>query len=267
MTTITMLGTGSALVTKCYNTCFVLNAGDGNMLVDAGGGNGILAQLEKANIKITDIHYAFLTHGHTDHILGMIWIVRKIAQMMNAGGYDGTFTLYGHDEAVNMLDTFCKMSIPQKFYKFVGSRIFFKVVADGEQWDAVGCHFTAFDILSTKTKQYGFTAILPDGRKLSCLGDEPYNKGIGEVAMDSDWLMSEAFCLYSQRDVFKPYEKYHSTALDAGRDATTLRAKNLILYHTEDKNLSTRSETYADEASQNFRGGVVVPDDLQVITL
>ncbi|MGM9804181.1 MAG: MBL fold metallo-hydrolase [Muribaculaceae bacterium] len=262
-----MLGTGSALVTRCYNTCFVLDARQGYMLVDAGGGNGILAQLEKVGIDFHELHYAFLTHGHTDHILGMIWVVRKIAQMVYAGDYEGTFTLYGHDEAVEMLHTFCRLAIPERFYKFVGSRLIFKVVSHGEQWDAVGCRFTAFDIGSTKTKQYGFNAILPDGRKLVCLGDEPYNTVSQDYAIDADWLLSEAFCLYEQHEVFKPYEKHHSTALDAGRDAAMLRAKNLLLYHTEDRNLATRQATYTAEAARNFGGRIVVPDDLQTIVL
>ena len=45
---ITMLGTGNALATRCYNTCFTLHGENGVLLVDAGGGNGILTQLEKA---------------------------------------------------------------------------------------------------------------------------------------------------------------------------------------------------------------------------
>ena len=37
---ITMLGTGSALATRCYNTCFTLHSSGGAVLmVDAGGGN------------------------------------------------------------------------------------------------------------------------------------------------------------------------------------------------------------------------------------
>jgi len=32
-----------------------------------------------------------------------------------------------------------------------------------------------FDIHSTKERQFGFTALLPDGQRLCCLGDEPYN--------------------------------------------------------------------------------------------
>ena len=34
---ITMLGTGNAMVTECYNTCFVLEDGDKHLLVDGGG--------------------------------------------------------------------------------------------------------------------------------------------------------------------------------------------------------------------------------------
>ena len=45
-----MLGTGNAAVTRCYNTCFALRTSQGTLLVDAGGGNGILIQLEKAGI-------------------------------------------------------------------------------------------------------------------------------------------------------------------------------------------------------------------------
>ena len=42
---ITMLGTGNALATRCYNTCFTLHGEKGVLLVDAGGGNGILTIL------------------------------------------------------------------------------------------------------------------------------------------------------------------------------------------------------------------------------
>lgn len=58
--------------------------------------------------------------------------------------------------------------------------------------------------------------------------------------MGADWLLCEAFCLYDDRERFKPYEKHHSTALDAGRLASKLNVKNLLLYHTEDKTLATR---------------------------
>lgn len=76
---IIMLGTGSASVTRCYNTCFFLKTPGTVLLVDAGGGNGIMAQIAKAGIRLEDIHHMFVTHAHTDHILGAVWVVRLIS--------------------------------------------------------------------------------------------------------------------------------------------------------------------------------------------
>lgn len=138
-----------------------------------------------------------------------------------------------------------------------------------------------FDIHSTKEKQYGFRAELPrsvspasasDGVPASplvvaCLGDEPYNPANRPLVEQADWLMAEAFCLYADRETFKPYEKSHSTALDAGRLASQLGVRHLILYHTEEKTLATRKVAYAQEAAQQYDGPVLVPDDLEVIPL
>lgn len=43
--TLTLLGTGYATVTNCYNTCFLLRDEEQLLLVDGGGGNTILSQL------------------------------------------------------------------------------------------------------------------------------------------------------------------------------------------------------------------------------
>ena len=88
-----------------------------------------------------------------------------------------------------------------------------------------------------------------------------------EYVEGSDWLLSEAFCLYEDRERFQPYEKNHSTVLDAARLAEELKVKNLILYHTEDKTLESRRKRYTAEAESVFHGRVFVPDDLEWIEL
>ena len=50
MKKLIVLGTGHAVVKKCYNTCFALQEDNEYLLVDAGGGNEILNRLDKANI-------------------------------------------------------------------------------------------------------------------------------------------------------------------------------------------------------------------------
>lgn len=264
MNKITMLGTGNALVSQCYNTCFVLDTPTTRLLVDAGGGNGILGQLRKAGISIADIHHLFVTHAHTDHILGVIWVIRMVAQCK---GYEGKLDVYGNDKVMLVIKTIIGMVLAKKQLAKVAERVVFHELSDGDTFDVGDMRLTCFDIHSTKEKQYGFRAELPGGTVLACLGDEPYNQLNHPYVEHADWLMCEAFCLYADRDEFKPYEKNHSTALDAGKLANELGVKNLILYHTEEKTLKTRRETYTREAAENFKGHIVVPDDLEVINL
>ncbi len=79
--------------------------------------------------------------------------------------------------------------------------------------------------------------------------------------------MHEAFCLHSQADIFKHYEKHHSAVKDAAETAEMLQVKNLLLYHTEDRNLKGRRELYTAEAKEYFGGNVYVPNDLESFEL
>ncbi|MCA5010705.1 MBL fold metallo-hydrolase, partial [Clostridioides difficile] len=74
-----VFGTGNAQATRCYNTCFAIKDGDEYFMVDAGGGNGILRILEDMDVDLCHIHSIFVTHEHTDHILGIVWMVRMVA--------------------------------------------------------------------------------------------------------------------------------------------------------------------------------------------
>ena len=264
---LTMLGTGNAAATRCYNTCFALRRGEDVFLVDGGGGNGILARLQEAGLPLRRIHEIFVTHAHTDHLLGVVWVVRMIAQAMNAGKYTGILRVYGHDEALSTLGWICRRTLPDKVCVHFGVDILFCPLENGAAFTVLGLSAVSFDIGSTKTKQFGFRLKLPDGHRLVCLGDEPFAECTREHVEDADWLLCEAFCLYADRDRFHPYEKHHSTALDAGRLAAQLRVKNLLLYHTEDATLETRKAAYAAEAARHFHGNILVPDDLEVLRL
>ena len=140
-------------------------------------------------------------------------------------------------------------------------------MADGEEKTILGRNTTFFDIGSTKAKQYGFCMELGSGEKLTCCGDEPYNECEKQYAEHSTWLLHEAFCLHGQADIFHPYEKHHSTVKDAAELAESLGVKNLLLYHTEDKNIARRKELYTAEGRQYFHGNLFVPEDLEVIEL
>ena len=136
---------------------------------------------------------------------------------MTAQKYTGKFTIYCHDEAIKIIQTFCELLFPEKFLKFIG--------------------------------------------------DEPYNEVNKKYVQNCDWMLSEAYCLYDDREKFKPYQKHHSTALDAGKCADKLNIKNLLLYHTEDTDLEKRKKLYTDEAKSVFGGNVFVPYDLEKVII
>ena len=264
---ITMLGTGNALVTECYNTCFVLSEESEHFLVDGGGGNTVLRQLKLAGIDWKDIKHIFVTHKHVDHLIGIIWMVRMICQYMRQGAYDGEAAIYAHDEVIFLIRDMAEKLLQKKETEFLDKRLHLVAVDDGESTEILGKRVTFFDIHSTKAKQFGFCMELGNGEKLTCCGDEPYNACEEAYALGSKWLLHEAFCLHAQADIFKPYEKHHSTVKDACELAERLGVENLLLYHTEDRNLEHRKELYRAEGEPYFHGNLYIPDDLEKIEI
>ena len=264
---LTMLGTGNALVTECYNTCFLIEDQGQTFMVDGGGGNTILRQIKFAGYDWMDIRHIFVTHKHVDHLMGIIWMVRMICQFMNHGEYKGEAYIYSHDEVLKLIRDMAGKLLPQKTVRFMDDRLHLVEVHDGETRNIIGHDISFFDIHSTKAKQYGFSMDMGNGKILTCCGDEPYNDCEEKYALNSEWLLHEAFCLYSERDIFDPYEKHHSTVKDACELAEKLNVRNLLLYHTEDSNISKRKVLYFEEGSQYYRGNLFIPDDLESFEL
>ena len=265
---ITMLGTGHAFVTECYNTCFVLSEGGRRLLVDGGGGSGLLRQMKLAGIDWRELREIFVTHKHMDHLTGILWMMRLICQF--AKGLEGEYRIYGHDEVIAILTDAARRLLPEKDVRAIGDRLLMIPVEDGETRTLIGRPTTFFDIHSTKAKQFGFCMELGDGekgRRLTCCGDEPYNDLCRPYVEGGLWLLHEAFCLHAQADVYGPYEKHHSTVKDACELAERLSVENLLLYHTEDDNITRRKELYTAEGREYFHGGLYVPDDLEMITI
>ena len=66
-----MLGVGNGGTLQLYNTCFVIQNLNGNFLVDTGGSIEIIKRLNEVNIDYKTIKHIFISHSHTDHVLGL----------------------------------------------------------------------------------------------------------------------------------------------------------------------------------------------------
>ncbi len=276
---LTILGTGHALVTKCYNTCFALEDEGKVFLVDGGGGNGILVQLEKAKIDKYAIRDIFVTHRHTDHILGALWMIRVLCDGIYEGRISGEARLYAYEDVIGILKNMAYDLLRKEESDLIGKQFFMIPIDEGESREIIGKKVTFFDTGSKKIKQYGFSMELspaedesdtdknPHRDILVCCGDEPLHENVYPYADRAKWLMHEAFCLYSEVDIYKPYGMHHTTVKDAALTAEKLNIENLILYHTEDDNLENRKELYYNEGSEYFHGNLLIPDDLDIINI
>ncbi|MCQ2443305.1 MAG: MBL fold metallo-hydrolase [Oscillospiraceae bacterium] len=263
---VTFLGTGCAMVLKRFNTCFLLEEGENKLLVDAGGGNEVLVRLDRLGVSITEIPAMYVTHSHTDHILGTPWVIRAAATEMAENGYQGTFTIYACKETLAHVRTICEMILGKKMTKYFDKQILFREVEDGDHLELPGFDLTCFDIGSKKMKQFGFLLTLPNGEKVCFPGDEPVKESSEQYAQGAKWLFSEAYCLYEDRDEYQPYQRSHVTSLDAAQLAERLNAENLVIYHTVDYG-PERRERMTNEAKTAYQGNVYVPEDMESLSL
>ena len=106
-----MLGTGHATVTECYNACFVLRTSESVLLVDGGGGNGILKQMKKAEIHLTETQVYLLPHTHIDHLFGIVWILRMMGKKMTGKNNTHNCTVYSHNKVLKVIKYLCRNTL------------------------------------------------------------------------------------------------------------------------------------------------------------
>ena len=262
-----ILGTGAAYATNYYNTSFIIDSKSEYFLVDGTGGNDILKIFKEENLDWNKLHNAYLSHQHTDHFLGMIWVIRYISSLILKEKYKENFNLYLHAELKEKVLLVCNELLNKKEADLIGKRIKLIVVSASEVLNILNMKFTFFDINSIKAKQFGFRLDYLNKSLVFC-GDEPLNIKNYKYAKNVDLLMLEAYCLDSEAAIYNPREMSHNTVKKSAICANSLEVKQLLIYHTEDNTTYGKRESlYLNEAKKYFSGEVFVPNDLKVLDI
>ena len=269
MEKIVVLGTGNALALDCYNTCFLIKKEQERkyLLVDAGGGNQILKLLRDKNIELFQINDIFVSDSHTEHIFGVIWLIRIITDNILKGKYNDNLNIYCHAELAEKIKEVSYLTLPKKCTSLFMDRINFVIVEDGQEKEIMNEKIVFFDVHSEKEKQFAFKILQKNEENITFLGEGTFNPMCEKYVENTHFLISEAFCMYKDRDIYRPYENHHSTARDAAEIANKFEVQNLILLNTETDDLENRKRKYTEEAEEYFNGNVYVPDDLEEIVL
>lgn len=177
MTKIIMLGTGAGGTLDLYNTCFVIQNDVGNFLVDTGGSIEVLKRMQQVGIALDDIRDIFISHSHTDHILGLIWIFKKIGSKLIGGEKREPINIYCNDVVYEAIKGIAAYTLSESLLKRIYNIINFNILKDGDKVTINGVDYEFFDILARGTKQFGFECVL-DNNRFIFLGDETLNMNL-----------------------------------------------------------------------------------------
>lgn len=265
---ITILGTGHGTAINCYNTCFTLDNGSEYFLVDAGGGNGILKQLADSKIDVRDIKNMFISHTHTDHIMGAIWVIRFVGRKYLVEDFDEEFKIYGNDLVINAIRQMCAVVLPKKFTDLLDDKIKLVVVDTGDTTEILKNKVDFFDINARKVKLTGFSMWLNNNEKFTFIGDETCQPSTEKYVENSKWLFADAYMAGQEAEEYDPIRRHaHSTVKFVAELCERLNVKNVIMSHTIDTDLEHRKETFTKDAKKYYSGNVYVPDDLEQIEI
>lgn len=266
---LVFLGTGSAFPQSSFNTCFVLRDKGLLLLVDAGGGNGIVNSLRNNEIDIESIENLFVTHTHTDHILGAIWIVRSVINSFINGNTNRILNIYGNADVLGAIDRICWLTLLPEHYKIMQIVVQLRMIEtkSDDYKDISGYRFRFFNVMSENVNQTGFEVALSNGSHFVFLGDEAITPHNMKECINADWLVCGAFCCECDAEVFRPFEKHHHTVKEVSELSERCSIRNLVIVHSEDSDLKHKKEKYVGEASKYFKGKVYVPQDSEKIIL
>ena len=81
-------------------------------MVDAGGSIEIEKRLELVNVDIDRSSHIFISHTHTDHLFGLIWLYRKIAGIVISGKAKEKVYVYCNEQVYNAIIDICILVLP-----------------------------------------------------------------------------------------------------------------------------------------------------------
>lgn len=268
MDQLLFLGTGAAMTLDCFTTAIIYETEAGCLLMDTGGGQGILRQCHQAGFDLDRITDIYVSHSHTDHILGVPWLIRYAGHRFQRDHAAPPLHIYASENVLQAIMVICEPILPPAVFAQIGQHILLIPVTDGSQYQLAGREITFFDTEAEKTPQLGLFTPLDDNSGLTFLGDEPMRRNGFAYAQKSKYLIHNALLsdLYENFWI-DAHHIGHSTVADAAKRATAAGVSDLILFHAHRGDGPERKAQFCADAARFFNGNIYVPDDLEIITL
>ena len=268
---IVMLGTGTPRpLPDVWGPATAVLVGNRVFLIDAGV--GVERRLAAAGLPVNGVTAAFITHLHSDHVLGLpdliftSWVVGR-SRPFPVYGPHGLASMTEHlyaafSEDIRVRTEGLEHESPD------GYRIDVHEIGPGVVYDSGGVRVTAFLVNHGEWREaYGYRFDTP-GRSIVLSGDTRPSDELVRMATGVDVLIHEAQPSDSTdhpgnrtATEWATYVRaYHTTALQLGELAARAHPGLLVVYH--DSRRAPSAQVMA-EIRQAYAGQVVIASDLQ----
>ena len=250
----------------------LVEAGDQKFLFDAG--RGALQRLTQLNVRWGDVRGVFLTHLHSDHVVGFpdLWLTGWLIAPgrdvpLQVWGPRGTSRMMSHLKQAYEYDIRIRLYNDRAARDGVVLRV--KDIVEGVVYDQGGVKVTAFEVDHAPVKPAFGYRIDYAGRSVVLSGDTRVSENLIRHAQGVDVLVHEVFVPETLQRLGLPPERakniiaYHTTPQQAGEVFTRAKPRLAVYSHicmpnaTDQELLSPTRKTYA--------GPLELGEDLMVI--
>jgi ribonuclease Z len=260
MMRITMLGTGTPFPNaERFGSAILVEAAGKRLLFDCG--RGAVIRLTQAGVSPSEIDGLFLTHLHSDHVVGIpdLWLSGWFLgrdKPLRVWGPSGTRSMGEHLLQAFAFDIHIrKAALPAK-----GAEIDAKEVEQGNVYDDGSVRVSAFAVDHGTVKPAFGYRVDYGGHSVVISGDTKFCQNLLDFAVGTDCLMHVAWTA-GWKNPAPSSSRSLASAEDAGRVFATVRPKLGIIYHYKDE------EGLWDAVHKEYKGPFVVAKDLMVINV
>ncbi|MEY2459650.1 MAG: hypothetical protein QOG30_1480 [Acidimicrobiaceae bacterium] len=266
-TVIVTLGTGTPRpLPDVMGPATAIVVGQRVFLFDAG--EGVERRLAAAHLPINGVTALFVTHLHSDHVLGLADLIFTSW----TSGRDQPFPVFGPPGTKAMIEHLYEafaVDINEREFDFGvagGYRVSAHEISPGVAYDSGGVRITAFAVDHGRLTAYGYRIDTPT-RSIVISGDTRPSETLVRMATGVDVLIHEIQPSGPTQLAGRPsvdWAKYiaghHTTAIQLGELAARAKPKLLIVSHNGRRAPAAQLLT---DIRRAFGGNVVIAEDLQ----
>jgi ribonuclease Z len=269
---VTLLGTGNPRPSvERFGPSILVEAGKEALLFDCGRGATI--RLSQAAVPFSAVTALFLTHLHSDHVVGVpdLWLTgwimgRKVP--LRVWGPAGTVAMLKHLEEAYAFDVHVRRDVDEKL-DAQGAVLTGKDIDEGVVYESNGVKVTAFLVDHGLVKPALGYRIDYQGHSVVLSGDTRPSDNLVKFAQGTDVLVHEVFDPEAYREVgntLTPEQRqrvreHHTTPEEAGKIFTRVAPKLAVYSHIVPPDVPD----IVPHTLKTYSGPLEVGEDLMVI--